>query len=247
MNAAVLAGLALLLFYTAFHTYARWIERRVFCTDSDEPTPAQISPDGVDFVPCGRHVLFGHHFCSVAGAAPIVGPAIAVMWGWLPALLWVIFGSIFIGAVHDFGALALSAKHGGRTIGDLAGILLGPRARTWFLLIIILLTWIVIAVFAFIIAALFQRYPASVWPVNFEIVVALAMGWWLRRRRGSLLWPSILAVAALYGAIILCAGSPAWGVLPASLQILEITSGGERTAFSRKNEYPAFAIALGPL
>ena len=97
--------------------------------NTDEPTPAHTKTDGIDFVPCHRHVLFGHHFCSIAGAAPIVGPAIAVIWGWAPALLWVVLGTIFIGAVHDFGALSLSAKRGGSTIGDLAGQILGPRAK----------------------------------------------------------------------------------------------------------------------
>ena len=155
MNAAVLALLSLAAFFLATRTYARWVERHVFDMDNDEPTPAHTKTDGIDFVPCGKHVLFGHHFCSVAGAAPIIGPAIAVIWGWLPALIWVVVGTIFIGAVHDFGALALSAKRGGRTMGDLAGDLLGPRARIYFLGIIVLLTWVVLAVFAYFIAVLF--------------------------------------------------------------------------------------------
>ena len=221
MNAALLAALGILCFVIAMKVYARWIERRVYEMDTDEPTPAHATPDGIDFVACNRHVLFGHHFCSVAGAAPIVGPAIAVIWGWLPALLWVVFGTIFIGAVHDFGALALSAKRGGRTIGDLAGDLLGPRAKVWFLGIIVLLTWIVIAVFAYLIAFLFghptKGVPQSVLPINFEILVAVLIGWWIYKRKGKLLLPSILAVAALYGAVFVCAGHPEWGRLPDSL------------------------------
>ena len=225
MNAAFLALVGLVLFWLAMRFYARWIERRVFETDNDDPTPAHITPDGVDFVACGKHVLFGHHFCSVAGAAPIVGPAIAVIWGWLPALLWVIFGTIFIGAVHDFGALALSAKRGGRSMGDLAGEILGPRARLWFLSIIILLTWVVIAVFAYLIAVLFAHpkvgVPQAVWPINFEIVVAVLIGWWIYKRKGNLFWPSILAVTALYGAVFICADHPEWGRLPTSLHLYD--------------------------
>ncbi|MHC5011251.1 MAG: carbon starvation CstA family protein [Planctomycetota bacterium] len=219
MNAAVLVVLALAVFLFGYRVYARWIERRVYETDSDEPTPAHTTPDGIDFVACRKHVLFGHHFCSVAGAAPIVGPAIAVFWGWLPALLWVVFGTVLIGAVHDFGALALSAKRGGRTMGDIAGEILGPRARVWFLMIIILLTWVVIAVFAWIIAALFTAYPASVIPVNFEIVVAVLIGWWITRRGGKLLWPSIAAVTALYVVVFWSAGNPHFGVLPEALHL----------------------------
>jgi carbon starvation protein len=221
MNAAILAVLTLVVFVFAHKVYARWIERKVYETDNDDPTPAHLTPDGVDFVPCNRHVLFGHHFCSVAGAAPIVGPAIAVVWGWLPALLWVVIGTVFIGAVHDFGALAISAKRGGRTMGDLARDIVGPRSRIWFLSIIILLTWVVIAVFAFLIAVLFWKYPQSVWPVNFEIVVAVLIGWWVYRRKGKLLWPSILAVTALYVVVFLCAPHPEWGTLPASMHLLD--------------------------
>ncbi|MDJ0523363.1 MAG: carbon starvation protein A [Planctomycetota bacterium] len=225
MNAAVLAVAGLLLYFVAMRVYARWIEKRVYEMDNDEPTPAHETPDGVDFVACNKHVLFGHHFCSVAGAAPIVGPAIAVIWGWLPALLWVVFGTIFIGAVHDFGALALSAKRGGRTMGDIAGEILGPRAKLWFLGIIVLLTWIVIAVFAFLIAVLFGSpkvgVPQAVWPVNFEIVVAVLIGWWIYKRKGSLLWPSILAVTALYVVVFICAEHPEWGTLPPSLHLYD--------------------------
>ena len=181
--------------------------------DNDDPTPAHTTPDGVDFVPCRKHVLFGHHFCSVAGAAPIVGPAIAVIWGWLPAFLWVILGTIFIGAVHDFGALALSAKRGGRTMGDLAGEILSPRARTYFLGIIVLLTWVVLAAFGWIIAFLFVKFPESVIPVNFEILVAVIIGWWVYRRGGSLTLSSIVAVILLYVVIFLCADHGSWGSL----------------------------------
>ncbi|MDJ0974907.1 MAG: carbon starvation protein A [Planctomycetota bacterium] len=213
MNAAFLAVLSLGAFFLATRFYARWIERRVYDMDNDDPTPAHTCADGVDFVPCGKHVLFGHHFCSVAGAAPIVGPAIAVIWGWLPALIWIVVGTIFIGAVHDFGALALSAKREGRTMGDLAGDILGPRARIWFLSIIVLLTWVVIAAFGYVIAFLFTAFPASVWPVNFEILVAVIIGWWIYHRGGSLLIASILAVIALYVVVFICAKNPEWGSL----------------------------------
>ena len=219
MPAVWVALATIFAFVLAIRFYARWIERRVFEMDNDDPTPAHTHTDGVDFVPCNKHVLFGHHFCSVAGAAPIVGPAIAVVWGWLPALLWVVIGTIFIGAVHDYGALCLSAKKGGRTMGDLAGSILGDRARIWFLLIIVLLTWVVIAVFAWLIAFLFTKQPASVWPVNIEIVIALAIGFLLYRRKVGLLWPSIFAVGLLYVAIFFSAATPEAGVLPDGLQI----------------------------
>ena len=118
--------------------------------------PSRELEDGVDYVPDRpKHVLWGHHYTSIAGAAPIVGPAIAVIWGWLPALLWVALGTVFMGAVHDFAALVISLRHRGRSIGDVAATVIGPRVRTLFLLIISFLIWIVLAVFAFIIGTLF--------------------------------------------------------------------------------------------
>ena len=100
---AVLAGIG---FLVAYYTYGRWLGRKIFRLAADRVCPSESLRDDVDFVPTKRGVIFGHHFTSIAGTGPIVGPAIAVMWGWVPALLWVVLGSIFIGAVHDFGALS---------------------------------------------------------------------------------------------------------------------------------------------
>ena len=115
---ALLAGLG---FVVAYHTYGRWLGRRIFELSAKTVCPSLALEDGVDYVPTAKGVVFGHHFTSIAGTGPIVGPAIAVMWGWVPALLWVVLGSIFIGAVHDFGALVVSLRHRGQTVGDIAG------------------------------------------------------------------------------------------------------------------------------
>ncbi len=139
-------------------------------------TPAHVYEDGVDFVPTNKHVLFGHHFTSVAGAAPIVGPAIAVIWGWLPAFLWVVLGTIFAGAVHDFGTLWISVRHRGNSIGTLTEDIVGERARVLFLLLIFFLLLMVNAVFAVIIANLFFASPGAVLPVWGSLVVALVVG-----------------------------------------------------------------------
>ena len=115
-------------FIVAYHTYGRWLARRIFGLDADAVVPSQQLRDDVDFVPTKKEVIFGHHFTSIAGTGPIVGPAIAVFWGWLPALLWVVLGSIFIGAVHDFGALVVSLRNRGQTIGECGrAIDLAPR------------------------------------------------------------------------------------------------------------------------
>ncbi|MCP4253987.1 MAG: carbon starvation protein A [Candidatus Scalindua sp.] len=203
MNAAILAIASLSCFFASYYFYSKFLADKIYKLDSNIVTPAHEFKDGIDYVPTNKHVLFGHHFTSVAGAAPIVGPAIAVIWGWLPAVLWVVFGTIFIGAVHDFGCLVLSAKNKGHSIGDLTGIIIGKRARALFLTIIFFLTWIVIAVFAYIIATLFSQFPTTVLPVNIEIIVAVVIGVVIYRAKYGILIPSIIALFVLYGFIYL--------------------------------------------
>ncbi|TFG97682.1 MAG: carbon starvation protein A, partial [Myxococcales bacterium] len=201
MNAAVLAVATFLLFALGYRTYARFLATRIFDLRHDEPVPAREFEDGVDFVPTAKHVLWGHHYTSIAGAAPIVGPAIAVIWGWLPALLWVALGTVVRGAVHDFAALVISLRNRGRSIGEVAGSVIGPRARTLFLLIISFLIWIVLAVFAFIIGTLFQSNPGSIFPIWIQMFVAVALGWLVYRRGVRIFMPSVVGYALLLAAI----------------------------------------------
>jgi len=198
LNAALLAIIVLILYFLAYRYYSKFIADKIFRLSDDEVTPAHEKNDGIDFVPSNKHVLFGHHFASIAGAAPIIGPAIAIFWGWLPAIIWVVLGTIFMGAVHDFSALVISVREKGRSVGDLAGTLVNHRARTLFLLIVYFLIFFVIAVFAYAIASLFVAFPASVLPVNFQIVVAVIIGFLFYRKGVPILWPSILALISLY-------------------------------------------------
>ena len=201
MNAAVLALCVFALFAVGYRFYSKFLSERIFALADDEPVPARSFEDGVDFVPTRKDVLWGHHFTSIAGAAPIVGPAIAVIWGWLPALLWVALGTVMMGAVHDFSALVISLRHRGSSIGEIAGQVISPRVRTLFLLIVCFLIWIVLAVFAFIIGTLFVQYPGAIFPINVQIVVAMLLGWLVYRRGVDILPPSLLAFAVLLTAV----------------------------------------------
>jgi len=198
MSPIAVCLLALALLALGYRFYSRFLARRIFDLRADEPVPSIEREDGVDFVPTRKGVLWGHHFASVAGAAPILGPAMAIVWGWLPALVWVVVGVIFMGATHDFGALVLSMRHGGQTVGNLSERFIGPRSRTLFLLVIFFLIWLVSAVFAFAIAGLFHSQPASILPINFQIAVAVLIGWWGYKWKRSLLAPSVAALILLY-------------------------------------------------
>jgi len=198
MNSAYLAAIALLSFYLGYRFYSRFISDRILGLDEVLTTPAHAFSDGIDFVPTKRHILFGHHFTSIAGAAPIIGPCIAAYWGWLPAILWIIIGTIFMGAVHDFGALVVSLKEKGRSIADITLMVINPRVRLMFLIFVMLLTWLVLAVFAMAIAGLFQAIPTSVLPINIEIIVALFIGYLIYKKGIDALLPSIIALGILY-------------------------------------------------
>jgi carbon starvation protein len=197
MVAAVVLGV-LIAFALGYFVYARYIGEKIYEDHEALRTPAYEFEDGSDHVPTPKHILFGHHFTSIAGAAPIIGPCIAAYWGVLPALIWVVLGTIFMGAVHDFGALVISVREGGRTIADIAGKVITPRVRIMFLAFVMVLTWLVVAVFAMAIAGMFRTIPSAVLPVNLEILVALAMGWLLYKKKIGALLPSIVALGLLY-------------------------------------------------
>ena len=139
MNSVIIAIGAGLLYLIAYNTYGKFLAKKIFKLDPNAVVPSKELQDGVDFVPTNKSILFGHHFTSVAGAAPIVGPAIAIIWGWVPALIWVLVGSIFMGAVHDFGAMVVSMRNKGRSIGDIAADIVNKRVRLIFLFIIFFL------------------------------------------------------------------------------------------------------------
>ena len=201
MNAALLAIIVLVAFALGYRFYSKFLSNVIFQLQADEGVPSVEFEDGVDYVPSKRHVLWGHHFASIAGAAPIVGPAIAVIWGWLPALIWICVGTIFMGAMHDFSALVISLRHKGKSIGEIAGHVVNRRVQVLFLIVISFLIWIVLAVFAFIIATLFKNNPASIFPINIQIVVAMILGWLVYRRGVGMFVPSLVGYAVLLGAI----------------------------------------------
>ncbi len=170
----------------------------MFKLDAKALVPSVELEDGSDYVPTGKAVVFGHHFTSIAGTGPIVGPALAVIWGWVPALVWVLFGSIFIGAVHDFGALIVSMRNKGQTVGEIAGRVISPRVRVLFLLILFMALTIVLAIFGLVIAAVFKVYPQSIAPCLLQIPLAVLIGVFIHRRGGNILIASLVSLVLMY-------------------------------------------------
>ena len=180
----VIAFVAVVLL-VAYRWYGTFLVKRVFGVDDASPTPAHTLRDDVDYVPAPAQVLFGHHFASIAGLGPLLGPAIAVVWGWLPALIWIVIGSIFIGAVHDAGCLVASIRNRARSIADVTADVMGHRARTLFLLFAIFALSLAMGVFVVNISTLFApgagaaeggHVPQAVLPSAMLIVIALVVG-----------------------------------------------------------------------
>ncbi|MCP2040697.1 carbon starvation protein [Neisseria sp. HSC-16F19] len=203
MSAVLLLVVGLALMACGYFFYSRFIAAKILRLDPEFNTPAREINDGVDFVPTNKYVLWGHHFTSVAGAAPIVGPAIAVFWGWLPAFVWVVLGTIFLAGVHDMSAVWASVRHKGQSIGTIAGSAVNARTRSLFMIVIFLLLLMVNAVFAVVIAGMMIKTPSSVLPVWGALVVAFIIGQCIYRFKMNLLWVSVIGVVALYALIYL--------------------------------------------
>ncbi|WP_340162428.1 MULTISPECIES: carbon starvation CstA family protein [Halomonadaceae] len=197
MTSWLMALMAFAVFFLGYRYYSRFLAERLFQLSPDYRTPARRYEDSVDFVPTNKFILWGHHFTSVAGAAPIIGPAIAMIWGWGPALAWVLIGTVFMAGIHDFGTLWASVRNRGQSVGVIARNVISPRALMLFLLIIFFLLLMVNAVFAVAIGTLFSTFPESVLPYWLQIPIAITIGVLVYRRNWHILMPSLAGLILL--------------------------------------------------
>jgi len=204
LNSAVLIFSVLGFFILGYYFYGTLLSK-IFGVDPNRPTPAHEKRDGVDFV-SARHwmVLFGHHFSSICGAGPIVGPALAVAyWGWGPSIVWIVLGAVLMGAVSDFSALMASVRHGGRSIAEISGEVISKRARLFFSLFILVALILVLAAFSIFAAKTFIAKPQVVIPSVGIIPIAVLMGWMMYQRGFSIVWTTCLGLGALVVTILI--------------------------------------------
>jgi carbon starvation protein len=218
--AALATAICFVLYFLGYFFYARFLAQRVFVLDDHARTPAYELEDGVDYVPTRPQILFGHHWASITGLSPMLGPAVAVIWGWLPAMLWVVFGALLIGCVHDFGSLVVSMRAQGMSIGKVTEGIIGHRAKTLFHLIIFFGVALAMGVFVYVIAVLFSiseawnphepmadpsSFPTAVLPSAALILLALGRGHLLDRRKFPLLPTTavgfVLMLIAVWGGL----------------------------------------------
>ena len=198
MKAVALMLFSFVGYLIAYHTYGKFLARKIFKLKLDRVVPSREMEDGVDYIPTRKGIIFGHHYTSIAGTGPIVGPAIGIIWGWVPAMLWIFLGSIFMGAVHDLGSLVLSLRNKGESLSEIAARYVNVRMRYISFLIIFLELLIIIAIFGLIIALIFQMFPQSVFPVWMEIPIAVTLGWLIYRRGANVLVSTAVAVTLMY-------------------------------------------------
>jgi len=208
MEALLIMLVAFAGYIIMYKLYGQYIGKKVFALSSAAKTPACELEDGIDYVPTKKEVIFGHHFTSIAGTGPIVGPAIAVIWGWMPALVWVFLGSVIMGAVHDFGALIISMRNQGKSISEYTAKYINNRTKFFFFLIVFLELLIVIAIFGLVIAVVFAMYPQSVIPVWLEIPIAVYLGYLVYKKGANVMTWSIIAVIVMYITVIIGAFVP---------------------------------------
>lgn len=196
-------GLALLfgstfIFIAAYVFYGSWLAKK-WGVDPRRPTPAHTLKDGIDYVPTKPVVLLGHHFSSIAGAGPIVGPISAAVFGWIPVCLWILIGSVFFGGVHDYGSMVASLRHKGQSIGQIIESNVGRRAKLLFSIFAWVTLLVVVAAFANIVASTFVANPGAGTASLLFIALAVAFGYGVYRT-GIPLW--IGTIAGIAGMIL---------------------------------------------
>lgn len=211
MNGALLLIIGIAILIVGYVTYGKWLADQ-WGIDESKTTPAHELEDGNDYVPAKAPVLLGHHFSSIAGAGPINGPIQAAVFGWVPVMLWVLIGGIFVGAVHDFGALFASVRHKGQSIGEVIADSMGVKAKRLFIIFSYLTLILVVAAFASIVANTFKATYTETGAVDMAasaanastamisilfIVVAIVFGFLVYRRNAGLGISTIIGVLAI--------------------------------------------------
>ncbi len=197
MNALIVAAILIAWLFLGYKIYSSFLEKKVIQADDSRITPARELHDGIDYTPAKKYILFGHHFSSIAGAGPILGPLIGVLYfGWVGALVWVALGSVFIGAVHDYTSLMVSVQNQGKSLANISEKTLGRRTKIIFSIFLWLTLALVIAVFAVVAAQTLVSQPEIVIPTFGLVFIAMAFGWTIYTK-------GVKIPAATLGALIL--------------------------------------------
>jgi len=200
MNSVVVLIISLVVFFVGYRLYAGYIDRKVIKADPRRATPARMYMDGVEFMPTSKNVLFGYQFKSIAGAGPIIGPIIAIQWGWLPALVWILLGTFFIGWVQDYGSAMMAMRHEGASFGGLSHKLISPRARTILLSFVYFYLLLIVGAFGNVVVDTAIRLKPAPMAWLFLTVAGIIAGQMIYRwKRDIILTTVVTVVIAMAG------------------------------------------------
>jgi carbon starvation protein len=200
MNSIIVLLLGFIVAFIGYRLYAKYIDSKVIKADSQKATPAKMYMDGVEFMPTNKNILFGYQFKSIAGAAPIIGPIIAIQWGWLPALLWLLLGALFIGWVQDYGSAMVAMRNDGASFGGLSHKLVSPRARIILLSFIYFYLLLIAGAFGNVVVSTAVSLKAAPMAWLFLTVAGILAGQMIYKwKRDIILTTVITVVIALLG------------------------------------------------
>lgn len=217
MNAVYVLILGLVFAFVGYRVYAKYIDEKVIQADPNRATPAKMYMDGVEFMPTSRNILYGYHFKSIAGAAPIIGPIIAIQWGWLPALLWILFGAFFIGWVHDYASAMISLRNEGASFGGLSHRLISPRARLILLAFIYFYLLLIAGAFGNVVVSTAVGLKAAPMAWLFLTVAGILAGQMIYRWKQDIILTTVVCVAMSLLGIWVGSVAPSDSVLGAGL------------------------------
>jgi carbon starvation protein len=198
MYAIVVVLIGIVLYGIAYRFYVKWFDRNVMESDPKRATPAHVYMDGIEFFPSNRYVLFGFQWKSIAALGPVLGPILAIQWGWLPAYLWILFGTIFIGWIHDYGSMVVSVRSEGSSFGPITYELISPRARTILLWYILWYVVLVLSSFTNVVSGLLNTIPQSPLPIVITTIVGVLAGYATYKLKINIVYTTIIAIILMY-------------------------------------------------
>jgi len=225
MNSVVVLIVGFIIAFVGYHGYAKYIDAKVVKSDPKRATPAKMYMDGVEFMPTSKNVLFGYQFKSIAGAAPIIGPIIAIQWGWLPALVWILAGAFFIGWVQDYSSATIAMRNDGASFGGLSHKLISPRARVILLSFIYFYLLLIAGAFGNVVVSTAVGLKAAPMAWLFLTIGGILAGQMIYKwRKDILLTTAVTVLIALAGIYV--------GTIAPSDQILGAAIAGSRPVWA---------------
>ncbi len=198
MYAILVVIIGIILYGLAYRYYVKWFDKNVMMVDPKRTTPAHVYMDGIEFFPSNKYVLFGFQWKSIAALGPVLGPILAIQWGWLPAFLWILFGTIFIGWLQDYGSMMVSVRSEGASFGPVTYELISPRARTILLWYILWYIVLVLSSFTNVVGGLLNTVPQSPLPVLITTVIGVLAGYLTYKLKVNIVITTVIAVILMY-------------------------------------------------